>query len=97
MAGRIWSTLFSASKMRKMSTPVAAASSTKAVVTRSGYGVYPTVLRPRSSICNAMFGIASRSAANRSHGSSCRNRKATSNVAPPQHSTDNNSGVVRAT
>ena len=61
-----------------MSMPVAVASSTKALVTVSGYGVYPTVLRPRSSICRQMFGIASRSAASRSHGSSFKNRSATS-------------------
>ena len=34
-----------------------------------------------------MLGIASRSAASRSHGSSARKRSATSYVAPPQHST----------
>ena len=44
-----------------------------------------------------MLGIASRSAASRSHGSSARKRSATSYVAPPQHSTDQSSGVVRAT
>ncbi len=36
MAGRIESTLFNASKMRKMSMPVSVASATKAVVTVSG-------------------------------------------------------------
>lgn len=36
MAGRIESTLFNASKIRKMSMPVAVASSTNAVVTVSG-------------------------------------------------------------
>ena len=36
MAGRIWLTSLSASKMRKMSTPVAAASSTNASVTAAG-------------------------------------------------------------
>ena len=44
-----------------------------------------------------MLGIASRSAASRSHGSSARKRSATSYVAPPQHSTDHSSGVVRET
>ena len=39
MAGRIDSTLFSASKIRKMSIPVRVASSTNAEVTVSGYGV----------------------------------------------------------
>ena len=39
IAGRIWSTSLSASKMRKMSTPVAAASRTNASVTSVGYGV----------------------------------------------------------
>ena len=77
--------------------PVAAASSTNASVTSVGYGVYPTVLRPRSSICRHRLGIASRSAASRSHGSSPRKRRATSYVAPPQHSTLSSCGVVRAT
>ena len=39
IAGRICSTSFSASKMRKISTPDSAASFTKASVTVSGYGV----------------------------------------------------------
>ncbi|CAM5733233.1 hypothetical protein STENM223S_09483 [Streptomyces tendae] len=39
MAGRIWETSLSASKMRNTSTPVAAASCTKASVTSVGYGV----------------------------------------------------------
>ena len=39
IAGRIWSTSFRASKMRKMSTPVAAASRTNASATSVGYGV----------------------------------------------------------
>ncbi len=64
--------------MRKMSMPVAVASSTNASVTSVGYGVYPTVLRPRSSIWRQMLGMASRNAASRSHGSSARNRSATS-------------------
>jgi hypothetical protein len=58
IAGRICSTSLSASKIRKTSTPVAAASATNASVTRSGYGVYPTVFRPRSSICRQTFGSA---------------------------------------
>lgn len=78
IAGRIASTLLSASKMRKMSMPTSVASATNAVVTFVGYGVYPTVLAPRSSICRQMFGMASRNCANRSHGSSFRNRSATS-------------------
>ena len=39
MAGRIWATSLRASKIRKMSIPVRAASSTKASVTSTGYGV----------------------------------------------------------
>ncbi len=77
--------------------PVCAASSTNASVTSVGYGVYPTVLRPRSSIWRQMFGTAWRRDANRSHGSSDRNRSATSYVAPPHASSDHSSGVVRAT
>ncbi|SKT73937.1 Uncharacterised protein [Mycobacteroides abscessus subsp. abscessus] len=80
-----------------MSTPVALASRMNALVTVSGYGVYPTVLRPRSSICKQMFGTASRRSASRSHGSSFRKRRATSYVAPPQASIESNSGVNRAT
>src|ERR1700756_1580815 len=57
IAGRIDSRLLSASKMRKMSMPVAVASATNADVTTSGYGVYPTLLRPRNSLCRKMFGI----------------------------------------
>ena len=34
--------------------------------------------------------MASRNAARRAHGSSFKNLSATSNVAPPQHSTENN-------
>ncbi|MBX7557399.1 FAD-dependent oxidoreductase [Streptomyces sp. tea 10] len=84
--------LLRASKIRKMSTPVSAASATNALVTSTGYGVYPTVLRPRSSIWMGMFGIASRSSRSRSHGSSPRKRSATSYVAPPQASTESSPG-----
>ncbi|SKW47856.1 Uncharacterised protein [Mycobacteroides abscessus subsp. massiliense] len=61
-----------------MSTPVAVASRMKALVTVSGYGVYPTVFRPRNNICRQMLGTASRSSASRSHGSSFKKRSATS-------------------
>src|SRR3984885_5925936 len=43
-----------------------------------------------------MLGISSRSSASLSQGSSFRKRSATSYVAPPQHSTDNSCGMVRA-
>ena len=43
-----------------------------------------------------MLGTASRRRARRSHGSSCRKRSATSNVAPPQHSSEKSSGSSRA-
>ena len=39
IAGRIWSMSLSASKIRKMSIPVRAASITNASVTACGYGV----------------------------------------------------------
>jgi hypothetical protein len=39
IAGRIWATSLSASKIRKMSIPVRAASATKVSVTSVGYGV----------------------------------------------------------
>ncbi len=42
------------------------------------------------------IGIAARNAIRRSHGHSRRKRIATSNVAPPQHSTENRSGASRA-
>ena len=44
-----------------------------------------------------MFGTACRSFASRSHGSSDRNRSATSYVAPPHASRLHSCGVVRAT
>jgi len=64
--------------IRAWTPTVPSAWSTKAEVTSSGYGVYPTVFRPRSSICRQMLGIASRSVASRSQGSSLRKRSATS-------------------
>ena len=83
--------------MRNTSTPDAAASATNASVTSVGYGVYPTVLRPRSSIWIGMFGSSARSSSRRCHGSSWRKRSATSYVAPPQASTESSPGRVCAT
>ena len=77
--GASGSTSLSASKMRKMSTPVAAASRTKASVDLGRVRACSRRCCGRAAASgSAMFGSASRRAASRSHGSSPRKRSATS-------------------
>ena len=78
---------FKQSKIRMISIPFAIDFCTKYSTTSSAYGRYPKIFCPRKSIWSFVFLKPSLNFLRRSHGSSFKNLRHASNVAPPQHST----------